>query len=424
VPLIVTLTLNIYADPGALFTIRNMDLITRQAFVIPAINAAPPTVARVDDNIEEGRTYTEPVDWDEDGPDGRDTILLNKNKRPTDEATRYQCMTCQATTGKGTRCTRITCTYAGLCWQHSLMNEPFVIAQSTLLVNETSVGLGLFTNSHFPEGMIVTYWIGVVVNADRYDAWHENINNEPLHRMSLRIFDQDSDGVYEVVARSTQTGANSRWINRVGVPDDDEPADTVPIPNLSYSYEYDGDSVILPGNLLRVALRATKPIWPGEELLLQENDDDTHPRTPIGVGVRDDGPLNSSVLRRAREHYQYGSYGRNQDRLDTINPLDDGDIDIDQAVEGNVAQVGDDNMDGGPVDSDQTESDNDDDNIQPVARPVIRRETRAMVRLRQARERAIQAEERARQAEERARERALRNRRNPRTLAANRVRRF
>jgi hypothetical protein len=76
------------------------------------------------------------------------------------------CTQCSAMTKKGTRCTRKTCKYADMCYQHTKSNKNLEIKKSGIKQG----GQGLFTTKKISKNQNVASYGGKVVSKQQYNA--------------------------------------------------------------------------------------------------------------------------------------------------------------------------------------------------------------------------------------------------------------
>ena len=105
------------------------------------------------------------------------------------------CVRCSATTARGTRCTRTTCIYPGMCYQHFQARNGLKLAPSGI----PNAGLGLFTTRAFQPFRKIAAYTGDIVSDDE---WLEDPSDYGV--------DYDSDHTLD--ARSTQSGI-ARYAN-------------------------------------------------------------------------------------------------------------------------------------------------------------------------------------------------------------------
>lgn len=109
------------------------------------------------------------------------------------------CVRCTARKPDGSQCTRRTCKYQGMCWQHSQLRRGLKIAPSTI----PGADDGLFATQEFKKGDIVCTYAG---NEHKMTVAQYNATEGP-HDYG---FQHRSNFVYD--GRSTQSGMG-RWAN-------------------------------------------------------------------------------------------------------------------------------------------------------------------------------------------------------------------
>ena len=106
-----------------------------------------------------------------------------------------ECVRCSATKTNGGRCTRTTCIYPGLCWQHFRAKNGLKLAPSQIL----NSGLGLFTTRPVQPYRKIADYTGEIWN----DAdWANSPSDYGIQ------YDED----HTLDARSTQDGI-ARYAN-------------------------------------------------------------------------------------------------------------------------------------------------------------------------------------------------------------------
>ena len=105
------------------------------------------------------------------------------------------CVRCSAITAKVTRCTRSTCIYPGMCFQHFQARNGLKLAAS----NIPNAGLGLFTTRAIQPYRKISDYTGNIVPDDEW------VQNQSAYGVQ---FDKD----HTLDGRSTQTGI-ARYAN-------------------------------------------------------------------------------------------------------------------------------------------------------------------------------------------------------------------
>ena len=116
--------------------------------------------------------------------------------------TEWECVQCSAQTKNGQQCSRWTCKYSDMCWQHTMRALGLKIAPSTI----PGAGSGLFATRVFAEDSFICEYGGELVPRD--EAEEEDYKSEYV----LAI---DDDWVID--AKSTQSGLG-RWAPRQQAP--------------------------------------------------------------------------------------------------------------------------------------------------------------------------------------------------------------
>ena len=112
----------------------------------------------------------------------------------------WQCVRCGAQTNRGRRCTRRTCKYADMCWQHVRSLYGVRIAASTL----PDAHDGLFATRDFQEEEVIVFY-GDPNQNQWLDQWQEQGLTHTDYWLPA-----NADLVRD--ARSTQSGLG-RWVN-------------------------------------------------------------------------------------------------------------------------------------------------------------------------------------------------------------------
>jgi SET domain-containing protein len=108
---------------------------------------------------------------------------------------KIDCVTCKATKKDGQRCTRKTCKYVEMCWQHTKKEKSLVVKKSSI----KGAGDGLYTTKEIKKGDKVASYTGEKKTRQEYD---QNISGYGVEITKQMILD----------ARSTQTGLG-RYVN-------------------------------------------------------------------------------------------------------------------------------------------------------------------------------------------------------------------
>lgn len=75
-----------------------------------------------------------------------------------------ECIRCQAIKKDGNQCTRNTCKYSTMCFQHTKINKGLVVKQS----NIPDSGFGLYTTKRIPAKKIIAQYGGEVIPTNQY----------------------------------------------------------------------------------------------------------------------------------------------------------------------------------------------------------------------------------------------------------------
>ena len=153
--------------------------------------------------------------------------------------TLVQCTRCTAVTKRGTQCTRRTCKYAHMCWQHTISTRGVKIAPSTI----PDAGDGLFATRDFERDETVVDYGGTLVSTETFNG-----PDYPLSEYGVQINDNwVRDG------RSTQSGLG-RWV-----------MDCLPV-NRPHDCPRNNSRIILDQRRRRASIRATRHIDAGDEI--------------------------------------------------------------------------------------------------------------------------------------------------------------
>ena len=116
------------------------------------------------------------------------------------------CVRCQATTARGTRCSRITCIYPKYCFQHFRAKKGLRLAPS----NIPGAGLGLFTTRAFqPNRKIAPYSGTLFDNA----SWEEDKSDYGVKYSEDQVLDGRStqDGIARYANQCQATDRRARF---------------------------------------------------------------------------------------------------------------------------------------------------------------------------------------------------------------------
>ncbi len=106
-----------------------------------------------------------------------------------------QCSRCIALKKNGAQCTRNTCKYSNMCWQHTKSNKGLQIKPSGI----PNTGLGLFTSKPFTNNQTIARFGGDIVP---YEQYMMNPSGYGIHINNRTILD----------SKSTQSGM-ARYAN-------------------------------------------------------------------------------------------------------------------------------------------------------------------------------------------------------------------
>jgi len=106
-----------------------------------------------------------------------------------------QCSRCIALKKDGAQCTRRTCKYSNMCWQHTKALKGLQIKPSGI----PNAGLGLFTSKPFTNNQTIARFGGDIVP---YEQYRENPSGYGIHINNRTILD----------SKSTQSGM-ARYAN-------------------------------------------------------------------------------------------------------------------------------------------------------------------------------------------------------------------
>jgi len=106
-----------------------------------------------------------------------------------------QCARCIALKKDGTQCTRRTCKYSNMCWQHTKALKGLQIKPSGI----PNAGFGLFTSKPFTNNQTIARFGGDIVP---YEQYRENPSGYGIHINNRTILD----------SKSTQSGM-ARYAN-------------------------------------------------------------------------------------------------------------------------------------------------------------------------------------------------------------------
>lgn len=118
--------------------------------------------------------------------------------------TEVECQRCSAIKADGNQCTRSTCKYAGMCWQHTKSQKGLEIKQDE---EHPEHGLGLYASRPLPADTIIPY--------ARFPEDHRNIHevgNRPWPANRYVMCNSHHTVCFD--GRSTQSGLG-RWVNEV-----------------------------------------------------------------------------------------------------------------------------------------------------------------------------------------------------------------
>ena len=158
--------------------------------------------------------------------------------------TEWECVQCSAQTKNGQQCSRWTCKYSDMCWQHTMRALGLKIAPSTI----PGAGSGLFATRVFAEDSFICEYGGELVPRD--EAEEEDYKSEYV----LAI---DDDWVID--AKSTQSGLG-RWA-----------VDCLPV-NRPQDCEDNNAEFEIDVENQSAALYATEEIQPGDEIFVSYGD--------------------------------------------------------------------------------------------------------------------------------------------------------
>ena len=116
------------------------------------------------------------------------------------DQTQRDCQRCIARKADGRRCSRTTCLYSELCWQHAGRDLGLKIAPSTI----PGAGRGLFATRDLPRNYAIRY--GRPIDRLTRAEIHARYPNNQVATYGLCSANRCVDG------RSTQSGL-ARWVN-------------------------------------------------------------------------------------------------------------------------------------------------------------------------------------------------------------------
>ena len=106
-----------------------------------------------------------------------------------------ECVRCKAKKKNGLRCSRNTCKYSDMCFQHTKQKKGLQVKKSKI----KNAGLGLYATKDFQKGQKIADYGGVVVS---YSQYEKNPSGYGIHINKKEVLD----------GKSTQSGL-ARYAN-------------------------------------------------------------------------------------------------------------------------------------------------------------------------------------------------------------------